>query len=103
MAIMPTRSFPPGAISDAGAVWLNATADKPASNAIDRRIRIMCPRLKGLFLHRNPISSRSKANSQYYMPVTPTAPSSLLFIDRPSNIDRGVSGTMLARADEVIE
>ena len=42
MAIMPTRSFPPGAISDAGAIRPNATADKPASNAIERRSRFMC-------------------------------------------------------------
>jgi hypothetical protein len=42
MAIMPTRSFPPGAISEAGDVCPNATPDKPASNAIDRRSRPMC-------------------------------------------------------------
>jgi hypothetical protein len=42
MAIMPTRSFPPGAISDVGDVCPNATADKPASNAIERRTFLMC-------------------------------------------------------------
>src|SRR5262245_2536873 len=42
MAIMPTRSFPPGEISDAGVVCPNATPGRPASNAIERRIRRMC-------------------------------------------------------------
>src|ERR1700733_5499153 len=39
MAIMPTRSRPPGAISDVGAACPNAAADKPASKAAERRIR----------------------------------------------------------------
>jgi hypothetical protein len=37
MAIMPTRSFPPGAISDAGAVCPNATPDKPTSKVIEKK------------------------------------------------------------------
>src|SRR5262249_893675 len=55
MAIMPTRSFPPGAISDAGAVCPNATADKPASNAIERRIRPICLSPERI-VDRNPTS-----------------------------------------------
>jgi hypothetical protein len=42
MAIVPTRSLPPGAISDAGVVCPKARPDKPTSNAIERRIRFMC-------------------------------------------------------------
>ena len=42
IAIMPTRSFPLGAISDAGAVCPNATPDKPARNVIEKRICCMC-------------------------------------------------------------
>lgn len=51
MLIMPTRSFPLGAISDAGAVCPNATPDKPASNTIERSIRLMCLSLKGTGSH----------------------------------------------------
>jgi hypothetical protein len=47
MAIMATRSFPPGAISDAGAVCPNASPDKPVSNTIEKRIRRMRLSLKG--------------------------------------------------------
>jgi hypothetical protein len=62
MAIMPTRSFPPGAISDAGAVCPNATADKPASNAIERRIRLMCLSPERI-VDRNMPTHNEEANS----------------------------------------
>jgi hypothetical protein len=37
MAIMPTRSFPPGAISEAGDVCPNAVLDTASNPAINRR------------------------------------------------------------------
>jgi hypothetical protein len=47
MAIMPTRSFPPGATSVD--VCPNAASDNPTNNAaIDRRSRAMC-----VYLERN--------------------------------------------------
>ena len=42
ISIMPTRSFPLGAISDAGVVCASAAPDMTATNAIERRIRPMC-------------------------------------------------------------
>src|SRR6476620_11180397 len=42
MAIMPTRNFPPGAISDAGDACPNATPDRLANNAIEKKIRRIC-------------------------------------------------------------
>jgi hypothetical protein len=42
MSIMPTRNFPPGAISDVSDVCPNATPDKPARNAIAKKIDRIC-------------------------------------------------------------
>ena len=42
MAIMPTRSFPSGAISKAADVCPNVTSDNPTSNAAINRSRLIC-------------------------------------------------------------
>jgi hypothetical protein len=41
IAIMPTRSLPLGAISEAGEVCRNAAPERPAINANERRTRLM--------------------------------------------------------------
>src|ERR1700743_1442300 len=51
MPIMPTRTPPPGAISNAGVVCPKATPDSIALNAIERRIRPM--RSPGVRVDRN--------------------------------------------------
>src|SRR5580698_5085930 len=59
IAIMPTRSFPSGAISEAGDVCPNATPEKLPSNAIDRRSRLMCASPpKGTCMPTTPARSR---------------------------------------------